>query len=410
MDRAGQVIRGTLPSGLRYAALQSPGHTECCGITFGSGSRDEPAPADHGLAHFVEHTVFKGTPARSASYILNRMESVGGELNAYTTKEETTVYSLMPAGYCRRAAMLVGELVAQSSFPQRGIDLEREVICDEIDSYLDAPAEAAFDLFDEAAYAGNSLAHNILGTKETVAGITSEQCRDYIRRRFTTHNAVFFYLGPADPDKVIAYAERAFAPMPAAEAEDMRTRPMPCRPFDTRHEHGLHQCHTVMGVPIGGLDSPTRLATALAVNIIGGPGMNSLLNIALRERRGLVYSIDASTALYSDCGMMNLYFGCDRHDLERCRRAVRNVLEAFASKPMAAKTLEARKRQYLGQLTLGRDNREHRAISLGRAWLHRLPVMSTQELHDHIAAITPVHLQDIAATLATAPDRSLTLM
>ena len=352
MGGAINIALSTLSNGLRCVARQMPGATECCGITFNSGSRDEIAESDHGLAHFVEHTIFKGTSRRSGSYVLNRMEAVGGELNAFTTKEETTVYSLMPSGNFRRATRLIGELAADSSFPEKGLTLERDVVCDEIDSYLDSPAEAAYDLFDEMVFAGNPIAHNILGRKDTVLAFTGERCRRYLHDRFTADNGVYFYLGPEDPEKVFREAERAFAPLQLRAMESPRVAPEVCLPEVSVRDNGSHQCHTVMGTAIGGLHASDRLVTALAVNILGGPGMNALLNLALRERNGLVYTVEASTALYSDCGLMTIYFGCDHSDLDRCRKLVGRTLDRFADKPLTERQLSAYKRQYLGQLTL----------------------------------------------------------
>lgn len=403
------LLTATLGNGLKCIARQSPGATECCGVTFNSGSRDEVGDADHGLAHFVEHTIFKGTSRRSGSYVLNRMESVGGELNAFTTKEETTVYSLMPAGNFRRAAQLIGELAADSAFPERGLQLEREVVCDEIDSYLDSPAEAVYDLFDEMAFAGNPLAHNILGRKQTVMSFTGERCRRYLRERFTADNGVFFYLGPEDPQRVIREAEKAFSALPHHCIGERREAPKLCRPEVAVQDTGSHQAHTVMGVEIGGLHAPDRHVTALAVNILGGPGMNALLNLALRERNGLVYTVEASTALYSDCGLMTIYFGCDHQDLERCRRIVRRTLDGFAAKILTERALAAYKRQYLGQLTLGLDNREQTAISAGRAILHGLQPPSFSHTAEKIASITPDQLRLAAENLAQSPLRALTL-
>ncbi|MDE6534442.1 MAG: insulinase family protein [Muribaculaceae bacterium] len=405
----GSLLTDTLGNGLKCIARQSPGATECCGLTFNSGSRDEVMDADHGLAHFVEHTIFKGTSRRSGSYVLNRMESVGGELNAFTTKEETTVYSLMPAGYFRRAARLIGELATESVFPERGLHLEREVVCDEIDSYLDSPAEAVYDLFDEMAFAGNPLAHNILGRKQTVMDFSGERCRRYLRERFTADNGVFFYLGPEDPQRVLREAEKAFAALPLKAVGDLRTAPQLCRPEVAVQDSGSHQAHTVMGVEIGGLHAPDRHVTALAVNILGGPGMNALLNLALRERNGLVYTVEASTALYSDCGLMTIYFGCDHQDLERCRRLVGRTLDGFASKALTERALAAYKRQYLGQLTLGLDNREQTALSAGRAILHGLQPPSFTLTAEKIASITPEQLRSAAENLAKSPLRTLSL-
>ena len=286
-----RVTLATAPNGLRMVHRLVPGATEVCGVTVNAGSRDEVDPADFGLAHFVEHTIFKGTPRRTSSYILNRMEAVGGELNAFTTKEETTVYSSMPAGNRLRAERLIAELVTESAFPDRGINLEREVIADEIDSYLDSPSEAVYDLFDEMAYSGNPLAHNILGTKQTVADISSEQCRQWLRRAFAADNMVYFYLGPAPAKEVFRSAARNFAALPLHSSLPPRVAPVVCSPLVDVQDSGAHQSHTVMGVEVGGLHAPERFATALAVNLLGGPGMNALLNVELRERRGLVYTV-----------------------------------------------------------------------------------------------------------------------
>ena len=365
--------------------------------------------ADHGLAHFVEHTIFKGTSRRSGSYVLNRMESVGGELNAFTTKEETTLYSLMPAGNFRRAARLIGELATDSVFPERGLQLERDVVCDEIDSYLDSPAEAVYDLFDEMVFAGNPLAHNILGRKQTVMDFSGERCRRYLRERFTADNGVFFYLGPEDPQRVLREAEMAFAALPPTSVGETRIAPQMCRPEVAVQDSGSHQAHTVMGVEIGGLHAFDRHVTALAVNILGGPGMNALLNLALRERNGLVYTVEASTALYSDCGLMTIYFGCDHQDLERCRRLVERTLDGFATKTLTERALAAYKRQYLGQLTLGLDNREQTALTDGRAILHGLQPPSFTRTAEKIASVTPEQLRSVAENLAKSPLRALTL-
>lgn len=409
MDRTEQITSLTLPNGLRLVHRAHPGQTEFCGLTVNSGSRDELNPADFGLAHFVEHTIFKGTARRSDSYIINRMEAVGGELNAFTTKEETTIYSAMPAGNHRRACSLIGELVSDSIFPERKLDLEREVIADEIDSYLDSPAEAIYDSFDEMFYLDSPLSHNILGTKASVAAISPAQCCRYLHERFTAGNAVYFYLGPEPAERVATCVERAFAGLSTFATPNLRKLPNFCAPEVREESRRRNQCHTLMGVPVGGLHSPERHAVALAVNILGGPGMNALLNIELRERRGLVYTVEASTALLSDCGLMTIYFGCDHSDLAKCRRLTANVLNRFASKDLSARALEAYKRQYMGQLTLGLDNKEQLALTSARAALHGLQPPTAAATAEKIAAITPADLRRVAETLATAPCRTLIL-
>lgn len=408
MGRTEQVT-ATLSSGLRVVCTRMPSATEFCGLTVNAGSRDEVCQADFGLAHFVEHTIFKGTPRRSDSYINSRMEAVGGELNAFTTKEETTLYAAMPAGNHRRACALIGELAAESVFPSRKIDLEREVICDEIDSYLDSPAEAAYDLFDEMAYAGNPLAHNILGTRESVAAISSDRCRNWLVNAFTAANGVYFYLGPERPDRVFASVEKHLASLPASGSMPRRCPPSaPVAQQRVSGDANHHQCHTVMGAPIDGLHAADRHAIALATNILGGPGMNSMLNVELRERRGLVYTVEASLALMSDCGMMTIYFGCDHDDRSRCMQLVGNTLNRLADKELTERQLSAAKRQYLGQLALGLDNKEQVAINTGRALLHGLAIPSLEATTEQIRAITPAALRAAALRLAAAP--SLTLI
>lgn len=399
----------TQPNGLRVVHRHVEGATEYCGLTVNAGSRDELTPNRYGLAHFVEHTIFKGTARRSDSYVLNRMEAVGGELNAFTTKEETTVYSAMPAGNHRRACSLIAELASESVFPARKLDLEREVICDEIDSYLDSPSEAVFDSFDEMAYAGNPLAHNILGTRESVTCIDSNTCRRYLAETFTAQNSVYFYLGPETASKVFATVRRAFASLPERGSMAPRVAPEPCQPQVKVVDNGSHQCHTVMGAPIGGLHSPLRHVVALATNILGGPGMNALLNLELRERRGLVYTVEASTALMSDCGMMTIYFGCDHDDLARCTRLVESTLGRLADSALSERRLAEYKRQYLGQLTLGLDNKEQLALSSARAVLHGLEPPTFDATAARIASITPEELRQAAQILAQAPLRTLTL-
>lgn len=386
-----------------------PGVSEYCGVTANVGSRDEHNPEEFGLAHFVEHTIFKGTHRRSDSYVINRMEQVGGELNAFTTKEETTVYAAMPAGNWRRATDLIAELVTESTFPAAKIDREREVIADEIDSYLDSPADSVFDLYDEMMFEGSSMAHNILGTKQSVQRISSEMCRDFLVSHFTADNMVFFYLGPEPAEKVFRTASGAFAGVPATWARTPRVSPHRCAPECRRLSTDNHQSHTVMGTTVGGLHSPDRFATALAVNILGGPGMNSRLNVSLRERRGLVYTVDASTALYDDFGLVTIYFGCDHDDVARCTDLCRRELERLASDPLPLRTLAAHRRQFIGQATLGSDNKEQMAISTGRAILHRLPAPSAAHTAAALNAITPDDLRRAATVIAEAPLRSLSL-
>lgn len=391
-----------LPCGMRLVCRRAPLVLEYFGVAVNSGSRDEKE-GRYGLAHFVEHTIFKGTGRRRACHVINRMEAVGGDLNAFTSKEETNVYSVFPRGNLSRAIDLIADLLTDSRFPSGEIDKEREVVRDEIDSYLDSPSEAVYDDFEDLFFKGSQLGHNILGTDKDLDGFTTEVCRDYLTANFHGERMVAYYLGPEAPSKVFAKVSRGFASMRAGGAALDRRCPaaLPC--FDIRREIETHQCHTVIGSRLPGLGSDRRDAIALVTNILGGPGMNSRLNIALRERRGLVYTVEASTTMFSDCGLFNIYFGCDPSDRDRCLELVWRELSALADKPLTPRMLAAAKKQYLGQMLVASENLEQIILSTGRALLMTGRVRSRREMEERVGAITPDSVMEVAAMLR--PDK-----
>lgn len=402
------VTYATTTYGLRMVHRHYPGQTEYCGVSIDAGSRDDGEDTP-GLAHFVEHTIFKGTSRHSANYIINRMETVGGELNAFTTKEETSVYAIMPCGNVNRALALLADIITDSRFPAKEIDREREVIADEIDSYLDSPAEAVYDRFEDLIFSGNQLGHNILGTAESIGGITAGTCREYIERLYTAPNMVLFYMGPLESDRFFRMAEKYFTWLPAGTRVKRRTKPGKAKEFRHTDNIDSHQAHTVLGVHVPGMHWDGRYALALCTNILGGPGMNSRLNVTLRERRGLVYTVEASTSLLTDCGLTTIYYGCDPKDNDRCLRLTANELDRLASSPLAPRTLDAAKRQYLGQLAISSDNKENLALATARATLYYGKAATPQETAERIRAITADQLQEAAAMIATAPQHILTL-
>lgn len=391
----------TLPSGLRIVHVASPhAAAEYFGITVNAGSRDE-APDEYGLAHFVEHTIFKGTPALSSLDIINEMESVGGELNAYTTKEETVVYSIFPLGHLDRAAALIAQLAAEASFPPEEIDREREVVIDEINSYLDIPADAVADDFEDLIFAGSQLGHNILGSIETLNGFTSATCRRWLSRMFVPTNMTVFYLGATPADKVFDTIGRRFATLRGSgEAIPPRIAPVRRPVFDIVRDIDSHQCHTMLGAHSAALDSPLRHATSLLANIIGGPGMNSLLNVELREKRGLVYSADASATMFTDCGMTSIYFGCDDDDTPRCLEIISEILENIVERGIDAPRLEAAKRQLAGQMIIASESREGSALGAGRALLRFGSVLTLRERTDLLMAVTETDISRAAEALS----------
>ncbi len=395
-------------NGLRMVHLHVAGSpVGYAGVSVAVGSRDEDA-AHAGLAHFVEHTIFKGTARRSPWHIINRMEAVGGELNAYTTKEETVVYSVFPGRNPARAAELIADLIGNSRFPERELAKEREVVADEIDSYLDTPSEAVFDDFEDLLFAGSGLGHNILGDRERLSTFTSEVCRDYLGRYYVPEAMTVFYAGSMGAESVFACFERYFGAFAEGASPVRRTDPPETPPFGRRRSIDSHQCHTVIGARIGGLGSPDRFAVALLTNILGGPGMNSLLNVALRERRGLVYSVEASTGVFSDCGELTVYYGCDPADESRCRRLVAETVASVADGYVNARRLEQAKKQYLGQLTIGSVNLESRILGIARSTLVCGRALTPAEVVESIRAVDCDSLRDVAARVAAGAS-SLTL-
>jgi predicted Zn-dependent peptidase len=393
---------------LRIVHQQSKSHVEYCGVAINVGSRDE-AVNQYGLAHFVEHTIFKGTKHRKSWHIINRMEAIGGELNAYTTKEETILYSVFPYGNVRRAIELISDLVISSQFPANELNKEREVVADEINSYLDTPSEAVYDDFEDLMFAGSALGHNILGTVDAISGFTQDVCRQYLKDYYTAENMVLFYMGKTKPDKIFSLAEDYFSTLVPKGVSRQRVMPIVQPQFDEVKNIGSHQSHTIIGAHLPGLYSEMRYPIALFANLLGGPGMNSLLNVALRERRGLVYNVEASTAMFTDAGALMIYFGCDPDDLTRCRNIVRQTLDRMIDGGLSVRAIEAAKKQYLGQLAVASDNREQVALSLGRSMMYFGDIKSPDDIKNQILAITPDDVRKVAEMMSADKCSILTM-
>ncbi|MDE6559712.1 MAG: insulinase family protein [Muribaculaceae bacterium] len=288
----------TLSNGLRIGLRHTPeSMVSYIGIAINAGSRDE-SEAHHGLAHFVEHTIFKGTRSRRSWHISNRMESIGGELNAYTSKEETLVYTNAPAGHAERAIELLYDIVANSRFPRQELDKEREVVVEEINSYLDSPADSIYDEFEELIYPDSALAHNILGTPESVRRLNSDDCRGFLDNWYTPANMTAYIADPGDPDKLIRLMEKYFGRLDFSATRHHRVAPRQCEGFDKVDDRDGHQAHTLLGFRVFGRKDPRRFPLFLLNNYLGGPCMNSRLNQELREKRGLVYTVDSNVSLW----------------------------------------------------------------------------------------------------------------
>ena len=389
----------TLSNGLRLVHRHSATQAEYCGLAVKAGSRNE-TPDTYGIAHFVEHTIFKGTDRRHSWHIINRMEAVGGELNAYTSEEVTMIYSAFPKGNLSRAIELIADLVSCSRFPEREIDKEREVVMDEISSYLDTPSDAIFDDFNDMIFAGSSLGHNILGNTETISSFTPDTCRKFLDTYYTPGYMVLFYLGPTAPSRFYTAADRYFGHLHYTTGITALPVPAVNAPFDETRCINTHQSHTVIGARIPGLFEDKKRVFGLLTNMLGGPCMNSLFNVELRERHGYVYTVDAYTSLFTDCGLFTVYFGCDDEHTKPCRQIIFDIIDRLANSPINKRTLDAAKKQYLGQSLVAGENREQFALSIGRSTLFNGKIIPSKEIRERINSITPEELQTAAQQIS----------
>jgi predicted Zn-dependent peptidase len=422
----------TLANGLRLIHLPSSSRVIYCGIAVKAGTRHE-LPGEEGLAHFCEHLMFKGTRRRTALQIINALEGVGGELNAYTNKEETVYYAATTREHFRQAVDVLCDIVFCSQFPEPEVEKEREVVCDEIESYEDSPAELIFDEFENLLFEGHPLGHNILGTSERVRNYKSGDAQRFTSRYYRPGNCIFFASGDIDFPRLVktvetaswngvppsATGEASVGPSPAQSAPtDGITQPRETPPeavwqtFEgkpvVRHR-GTHQAHVMMGSRGFAATDARRWALFLLNNILGGPALNSRLSLSLRERNGLVYTVESTIATYSDTGAWAVYFGCDPHDVRRCCQLVSRELNRLREKTLTDKQLQKAKQQLRGQLTIAADNREQFALDFAKNFLHQGKCRNLDEILAHVDALTAPDLQQVAEQLFD-PSRMLTLI
>ena len=471
----------TLDNGLRIIHLPSDSKVVYCGYQINAGTRNEE-PGEEGLAHFCEHVTFKGTERRKAWHILNCLESVGGDLNAYTNKEGTVYYSAILKEHIARAVDLLSDIVFHSVYPQAEIDKEVEVICDEIESYNDSPAELIYDEFENILFKGSPLGHNILGTAEQVRAFKTEDALRFTQKLYRPDNAIFFAYGDIDFKKLVKLIGRALADHGSdklaeedchadsaddadfsggtgdtgfAGARDSEITQMSQAPQMTQisgdensitteksvssvksvgpenypsvgpEEHpsvgkeiagktivmqkNTHQAHVMIGTRAYDVNDDRRMPLYLLNNMLGGPGMNAKLNLALREHNGLVYTVESTMVSYGDTGTWSIYFGCDEHDVKRCLRLVRKELDKFMQKPLSDAQLKAAKKQIKGQIGVACDNRENFALDFGKSFLHYGWEKNVDRLYEQVDEITAAQIQAVAQELFDK-DRLTTLI
>ncbi len=401
----------TLPNGLRVIFQPTPSDVIHCGYVIQAGTRNE-APDDSGMAHFIEHTSFKGTQRRRSFHINNSLERLGGDLNAFTNKQETVYYATILKEHFPNAADILSDLVFHSIYAQHEIDKEVEVICDEIESYLDSPAELIFDDFEAMIFAGDPLGRDILGRAERLRQYTTADALRFVRQWYTPQNAVFYVTGNLKWSRITSLLERLTSSA-STQGQTVPLRPaaMPVAAAPSKKviEKGTHQAHVIVGAPTFGGYDERRYALALLNNILGGPAMNSRLNMSLREHSGLVYTVDSYLTTYVDAGFWCVYFGCDAHDVERCLRLVQKELQHFIDVPLTPRQLASAQTQLIGQLRIADANAESHALALGKDFAHYHIVRDTRSIADAIRAVTAESLQQLAAEVY-AHERLFTLV
>ena len=385
----------TLPNGLRIIHAPNQSAVTYCGFAIDAGTRDE-AEQEQGMAHFVEHLLFKGTKKRHAWHILNRMEHVGGDLNAYTNKEETVVYSAFLTEHFPRAVELLTDIVFHSTFPQHEIDKEVEVIIDEIQSYEDSPSELIFDDFEGLLFPHHPLGRNILGNPKLLRQFKSEDALRFTSRYYCPNNAIFFVQGNVDFKRVIRLVEKATADLTSNAETFSRKRPDIYVPQNQTIHRDTHQAHVMIGSRGYDAHNEKRTALYLLNNILGGPGMNSRLNVSLRERSGLVYNVEANLTSYTDTGVFCIYFGTEHDDVERCIRLVKKELKRLCDKPLSPAQLAAAKKQIIGQIGVARDNAESTALGMAKTFLHYGKMDDPKELFRRIEELTAKELWEVS--------------
>lgn len=408
----------TLDNGLRIIHLPSDSKVVYCGYQINAGTRNEE-PGEEGLAHFCEHVTFKGTERRKAWHILNCLESVGGDLNAYTNKEGTVYYSAILKEHIARAVDLLSDIVFHSVYPQAEIDKEVEVICDEIESYNDSPAELIYDEFENILFKGSPLGHNILGTAEQVRRFTTEDALRFTQKLYRPDNAIFFAYGDIDFKKLVKLIGRALADSVGNKKSVSSVKSVGLENYPSVGEEiagqtivvqkNTHQAHVMIGTRAYDVNDDRRMPLYLLNNMLGGPGMNAKLNLALREHNGLVYTVESTMVSYGDTGTWSIYFGCDEHDVKRCLRLVRKELDKFMQKPLSDAQLKAAKKQIKGQIGVACDNCENFALDFGKSFLHYGWEKNVDRLYEQVDEITAAQIQAVAQELFDK-DRLTTLI
>lgn len=394
----------TLSNGIRGIHRQVRSGVAHCALVVNSGSRDE-LPSEYGIAHFTEHALFKGTERRRAYQVNCRLENLGGELNAYTTKEDTTLHATTLRRDFSRAVELIGDVIFRSTFPERELSKEREVIADEINTYKDSPSERIYDDFEDLIFQNSELGHNILGSKASIQRMSTPEMRAFVERTYTTDQMVFSSIGNFSAKSAQAVAERYLADATPTMRGYVRRAPEEYVAFDRRISRHTHQCHGIIGTRGYGIGDDRRLPLALLVNIVGGPSANSLLNLLLREKYALSYNVEASYTPYSDSGIVGIYFSSDHANAEQCIELIEGEISRLRNEPITPRRLQVAKRQFVAQMAISMESNEGYMLGAGKSYLLYKDIDTLEDAYKKVMAITAEQIMEVAHDCFAQPSR-----
>jgi predicted Zn-dependent peptidase len=389
------LLLHTLDNGIRLVHYRIPGLVAHCGLIINTGSRDETVP-EHGIAHFIEHMLFKGTKKRKAYHILSRLEDVGGELNAYTTKEETAIHASFLKEDFERAIELISDIAFNSVFPEKEIEKEKDVVIEEINSYLDNPSELIFDDFEELIFSDQPIGRNILGTPESVKSFSKKKINDFISRNYNTQQMVFCSVGNISDEKILKLFKTYFADIVTEKSVRRNEVSWLYKPVSMIKQMDTYQNHCIMGNLAYNLKDKRRMGMFLLNNILGGQGLNSRLNLSLREKNGFAYNVESSYSPYCDTGIFSIYFGTDSQYLNKSISIAMTELKRLRTTKLGTIQLSKAKNQIKGYLARGYENHESLMLSLGKSLLVFNKIDSIEDLCNKIDAVTASELIETA--------------
>lgn len=385
----------TLPNGIRCIHRQVHSSVARCAVMINAGSRDELA-GEHGLAHFTEHCFFKGTEHRKAYQVNCRLENLGGELNAYTTKEDTTLHATVLRGDFAKAAELLSDVVFHSTFPDKELYKEREVIIDEINTYKDSPMDMLFDSFEDMLFEGSELGHNILGGKRDVERFDGAAVHRFVERTYTTDQMVFASIGNISVKRIKEIVSHYFASQKPTVRSFKRNAPAVLEQFERSLNKHTHQAHCIIGNRAYGIDDERRLPLSLLINILGGPCANSILNVSVREKHGLSYNIEAGYTPYCDSGMAMIYFSSDHDNSDRCREIIADEIRKLQNVGLSSRRLAMAKKQFIAQMAVSTEGNEGYMLGVGKSLLIHSAVDTIEEVYRKIGVITASQIMEVA--------------